>query len=202
MRILFCCGWALLLLTGTVPVTTYPTTQTQTKITIESAASHSLNSARNFYINSHRGNSFIRFRPNAPSVPQEITPAINKGILFNADTSLNGQWFLQPVLPSDTANGEFPSLKFNLTKKTFSGHTGCNTMQGSFQLTDSSFSFNDNLRLTRKVCSGYNEGAFLKNLFMANRYTIRDSVLTLWFDQTELSHWTRKPQRGLVIKSA
>lgn len=75
-------------------------------------------------------------------------------------------------------------------------------MNGSFVHTDSSFHFNDDLRVTKKVCTGYNEAAFLKNLFMANRYTIQDSVMTLWFNQTELSHWTRKPDRELKIKRA
>ncbi|MBO9631937.1 MAG: META domain-containing protein [Chitinophagaceae bacterium] len=143
-----------------------------------------------------------------------LMPGNSRGVAFNRyhpetgifqsgpDTSLNGEWFLQPALPSDTAAGQFPSINFNLKKKIFSGNTGCNTMNGSFVITDSSLHFNDNLRVTRKVCTGYNEAAFLKNLFMANRYTIEDSVMILWFNQTELSRWTRKPERELKIKKA
>lgn len=143
---------------------------------------------KNGLTDNNRGGAFARYHPEAAQQRK--------------DTSLNGQWFLQPALPADTATGEFPSLHFNLKKKTFSGNTGCNTMNGSFVITDSSFHFNDNLRVTRKVCTGYNEAAFLKNLLMANRYTITDSVMTLWFNQTELSRWTRKPDRELKIKKA
>ncbi|WP_127132599.1 META domain-containing protein [Pseudoflavitalea rhizosphaerae] len=121
---------------------------------------------------------------------------------YKPDTSLNGLWYLQPALPSDTATGTFPSLHFNLKTKKFSGNTGCNTMSGSFTLTDSSFQFNDNMQIGKKVCTGFNEAAFLKSLFMANRYTVEGPVMTLWFDQTKLSRWTRKPYKRPAIKKA
>lgn len=150
------------------------------------------------------GNSFRRFHPEKKII--QAVPLFHKTIKlsasYKADTILNGRWYLQPALPSDTAAGQFPSLNFNLKKKTFNGNTGCNSISGSFTITDSSFQFNDNIQLTKKMCTGYNEAAFLKSLFMSNRYTIEDSVLTFWFNQTELSRWTRKPQKGLLIKKA
>lgn len=206
MRTLLCCGVALLLLVGFMPaVINTSSTEHRLSYNSQQRANLSLNSIRYVYSNKVSGSSFRRFRPEPTPVKSKniylhyTAAVISYGII--ADTSLNGQWYLVPALPSDTAAGQFPALKFSLKNKTFSGHTGCNTMQGSFTLTDSSLHFNDNIKMTRKVCTGYNEAAFMKNLFMANRYTLRDSTLTLWFDQTELSHWTRKPQRGSKVQS-
>lgn len=117
-----------------------------------------------------------------------------------ADTSLNGEWFLQPVLASDTAAGKFPSIKFNVAKGTFTGHTGCNRMSGSFKRTDTSLTINENITLTKMACTGYNEAAFLKTLLNTNRYKREDDVLVLMFDQTQLSRWTRKPYRAPMSK--
>lgn len=111
-------------------------------------------------------------------------------------TTLGGLWYLQPILPSDTATGKIPTLDLNLKKSRFSGNTGCNTMHGEFWFsrTDSSLSFSDKMNMTRMSCPGYNEPAFIKSLRSAGRYRLRDGVLTLLSDDnTELSHWVRKP---------
>ena len=113
------------------------------------------------------------------------------------DTStLGGAWWLQPVLPSDTAAGKTPAMEFDLAKSRFSGNTGCNSMRGSFYFskTDSSLSFSDKIITTKMACPGYNEPAFMKSLRSAAHYRIRNGVLTLLGeDNTELSHWVRKP---------
>ena len=111
-------------------------------------------------------------------------------------TTLGGSWYLQPVLPSDTAAGKTPTLQLDLAKSRFSGNTGCNTMHGQFwfSTTDSSLSFSDKIAMTRMACPGYNEPAFLKSLKSANRYRLGNGTLTLiGDDRTELSHWIRKP---------
>ncbi len=117
-----------------------------------------------------------------------------------ADTTLNGEWFLMPVLASDTAAGKFPSIKFNIAKGTFTGNTGCNRMSGAFQRTDNSLIFSERIILTKMVCTGYNEAAFVTTLLSTNRYKREDSVLVLMFNQTDLSRWTRKPYRGPISK--
>jgi heat shock protein HslJ len=114
-------------------------------------------------------------------------------------TTLGGTWYLQPVLPSDTAAGKTPSLDFNLTKSRFLGNTGCNSMKGEFWFskTDSSLSFNEKIVTSKMACPGYNERAFIKSLLSAGRYRLRDGVLTLLSDDnTELSHWVRKPGKA------
>jgi heat shock protein HslJ len=114
-------------------------------------------------------------------------------------TTLGGLWYLQPTLPSDTAAGKIPTLDLNLDKSRFSGNTGCNRMHGEFWFskTDSSLSFSDRMNITKMSCPGYNEPAFIKSLRSAGRYRLRDGMLTLLSDNnTELSHWVRKPGVG------
>ena len=114
-------------------------------------------------------------------------------------TTLGGTWFLQPVLPSDSATGKLPTLVLNLDKSRFAGNTGCNNMHGEFWFskTDSSLSFSEKISTTKMACPGYNEPAFIKSLRSAGRYRLRNGVLTLLSDDnTELSHWVRKPGAG------
>ena len=114
-------------------------------------------------------------------------------------TTLGGTWFLQPMLPSDTATGKVPTLELNVDKSRFSGNTGCNNMHGEFWFskTDSSLSFSEKISTTKMACPGYNEPAFMKSLRSAGRFRLRNGVLTLLSDDnTELSHWVRQPGAG------
>lgn len=111
-------------------------------------------------------------------------------------TTLGGVWYLQPVLASDAATGKTPSLRLELSKKRFSGNTGCNNMSGKLWYSDkdSSLSFSDKITTTKMACPGYNEPSFLKSLQHANHYRLRDGILTLLAeDNSELSKWGRKP---------
>jgi heat shock protein HslJ len=128
------------------------------------------------------------------------TVAATASVMTSPDTTtLGGIWYLQPVLPSDTAAGKTPSLDLNLTKSRFTGNTGCNSMNGEFWFskTDSSLSFSEKIAASKMACQGYNERAFIKSLLSAGRYRLRDGVLTLLSDDnTELSHWVRKPGKA------
>ena len=111
-------------------------------------------------------------------------------------TVLDGPWYLQPVLASDTATGKLAALRLDCKKAHFTGNTGCNNMSGKFyySATDSSLSFNDKLITTKMACPGYNEKAFLKSLLLTTHYKLKNGVLTLLAeDNTELSRWERKP---------
>ncbi|WP_207511199.1 META domain-containing protein [Longitalea luteola] len=114
-------------------------------------------------------------------------------------TKLGGLWFLQPVLTSDTATGKIPRLELNLETKRFTGNTGCNNMNGSFDFTDSTLQFNQRIVTTKMACIGYNERAFLKNLLRTNSYKLQNGILILLFNQTEISRWTRKVAPKPVI---
>jgi heat shock protein HslJ len=111
-------------------------------------------------------------------------------------TSLGGPWYLQPVLPSDTATGKAAFFVLDVTKSRFSGNTGCNTMRGEFWYSknDSSLAFSDKIATTRMACPGYNEPAFMKSLKNTTHYRLRNNTLTLLAeDNSELSRWLRKP---------
>jgi heat shock protein HslJ len=112
-----------------------------------------------------------------------------------ADTAagLNGKWFLQPVLPSDTAAGKTPFIVFDESKHRFTGHTGCNNMSGRFRLSGKSLLIDSNIITTKMACPGYNEPAFIKSLLRTNGYKFDNGDLILLYDGTELSHWGRKP---------
>jgi heat shock protein HslJ len=105
--------------------------------------------------------------------------------------NLGGTWQLQPVLASDTATGRVPTISFDLTKHTFSGNTGCNEMRGIFRLKGDSLTFTEQIVATKMTCQGYNEKAFLDNLFNTNRYQIKEGVLQLMYNETILSKWVR-----------
>jgi heat shock protein HslJ len=111
-----------------------------------------------------------------------------------ADTgTLAGSWFLVAILPSDTAAGKVPNITFDLNAKTFTGHTGCNTMRGKFSGTDSTLQIDGQIITTKMACAGYNEDAFLKNLPKVNGFRFENGMLVLVDGTTELSRWTRQP---------
>jgi len=145
------------------------------------------------------GNKILT-RNNGDGTPVNAGKNIKKEL---ADTmSLNGQWFLQPLLSSDTAAGKIPVLHINLPAGTFSGNTGCNDMRGSFQKTDSSLVFSQNMSTTKMNCAGYDEAAFIRSLLRTNGYKFEKGMLILMFDATELSRWTRKPDRKIKMNKA
>jgi heat shock protein HslJ len=113
-------------------------------------------------------------------------------------TTLAGPWYLIPVLPSDTGAGRTPQLIIDLSKKTFTGNTGCNSMSGSFDYTDSSLVFNERIMMTKMACTGYNEQTFIKNLLRANRFRFEDSMMILMVEEQELSRWGRTPTKPPV----
>ena len=118
-------------------------------------------------------------------VPQNPAPA---------DTgTLAGTWYLVAILPSDTAAGKIPTITFNPSSKTFTGHTGCNNMRGKYNFSDSTIEIGQEIISTKMACPGYNEEGFLKNLPRANHYRFENGMMVLMADQTELSRWTRQP---------
>jgi len=123
---------------------------------------------------------------------QGAAPEKNAGNI--QDTTLEGIWVLQPVLASDTAAGKVPFINFSVQGGTFAGNTGCNSMRGSFLRHGDSLVFNQQVITTKMACQGYNEKAFLDNLFMVNSFKIEDGVLMLRNNQTVVSKWVRKLQ--------
>ncbi|WP_153798206.1 META domain-containing protein [Foetidibacter luteolus] len=124
--------------------------------------------------------------------------AVKAGLPIPGDTvqhkdtaTLDGRWVLQPVLASDTAAGHNPEIIFDLSKSSFAGNTGCNRMSGTFVQKADSLKFNEQVITTRMACQGYNEKAFLDNLFIVNRYRIENGVLMFMNNETVVSKWVR-----------
>lgn len=109
-----------------------------------------------------------------------------------------GDWYLQPVLPSDTATGHIPMLSFDIAKKKFKGFTGCNEMSGSFQASGDALSFDKEITTTRIACEGFNEKEFISNLLRVDHYQVKEGVLILLIDKTPISKWMRKTHRILA----
>jgi len=66
--------------------------------------------------------------------------------------------------------------------------------------SDTSLVFNEKIITTRMACAGYNEDAFIKSLLRTNKYKFDNGVLVLLFESTELSRWTRRPEKELKVK--
>ena len=147
------------------------------------------------------GNSQNISSKDSSKLQNESGQSLSSDSTQNQDTSLQGLWVLQPVLASDMAAGKLPSLNFNLAASSFSGSTGCNSMNGSFTLSGGSLIFNQQVITTKMACPGYNEKTFLDNLFLTNNFKIEDGVLMLKNNQTILSKWTRKREPKKLEKA-
>ena len=134
------------------------------------------------------------------------TAGVNNARFISCTTAvdsnkLDGKWFLQPVLPSDTATGRVPYIAFDVKKSRFSGNTGCNDMSGKVTILGKSLGFDSNIITTKKACPGYNEATFIKSLLLTNGYKFDNGVLVLLFDGTELSRWSRQLPRPRINRA-
>ncbi|MDP4131699.1 MAG: META domain-containing protein [Bacteroidota bacterium] len=128
-----------------------------------------------------------------PALQAQTTPGRYSG----RNATIQGKWYLRAVLSSDTSTGRVPEISFDLAGGHFTGNTGCNTMRGDFRISDSTLTIGGQIITTKMMCVGYNEAAFLKNLIRVNGYKIRNGMLVLMVDGSEVSRWSRK-----IIKPA
>lgn len=126
-----------------------------------------------------------------PPVHQPVTTTAAAMDNTIEDTALSGEWFLQPVLPSDTAAGILPYIVINARNNSYTGNNGCNKISGTFNISDSAITFTENNINTGITCPGYNEKEFMNSLKMVNNFSIEDSLLLLMHNQTVISRWLR-----------
>ncbi|BAV09751.1 hypothetical protein FLA_5804 [Filimonas lacunae] len=105
--------------------------------------------------------------------------------------SLEGKWYLQPELASDTSTGRIPEITFHASDGRFTGSTGCNRMSGTFIRKDDTLQFDSRIVSTRMACIGYNEKPFIDNLLRTNHFVIKGGILMLMYNETVLSKWVR-----------
>ncbi|MBV4359442.1 META domain-containing protein [Pinibacter aurantiacus] len=137
-------------------------------------------------------------RNNDTNVVMQTKYVNANNIGITTDSSLNGTWYLIPVLASDTAAGKFPFLTINLKKKQFTGNDGCNDISGTFVAAEDKLTFSDNIKGTKMECKGYDEKAFLHNFLLTSNYKIEDGILSLMNGKTVISKWSRKRAGGVV----
>ena len=114
------------------------------------------------------------------------------------ETKLSGEWWLLPVLPSDTVTGHIPNISFDLSKRKFKGFTGCNGMSGSFMVKGDALSFDKDIISTKIACEGFNEKDFIANLLRVDHYKIKDGILVLLIDKAPVAKWVRKTNKILT----
>ena len=114
------------------------------------------------------------------------------------ETKISGDWWLMPVLPSDTATGHIPNISFDIGKKKFKGFTGCNSMSGNFVIKGDALSFDKDIISTKIACEGFNEKDFLANLLRVDHYQLKEGVLILLIDKAPISKWMRRTNKMLT----
>jgi len=102
-----------------------------------------------------------------------------------------GKWRLIPAMPSDTAAGRIPVLKFMVQEERVTGNTGCNNFSGTFNIDKNNLTFNHDFVSTKMACPGYDEVTFEKNLLRTNNFEINGDTLVLKVNQIPLSYWIK-----------
>jgi len=102
------------------------------------------------------------------------------GTFINERYKLNDFWELNNLNGSElgprATAGHIPALQFDLTNNKVFGNTGCNRLNGTVDIENSSMSLSK-MATTRKACPGDLESRFLNALQKVDRYTIARLLL-------------------------
>lgn len=94
----------------------------------------------------------------------------------------NGAWELSKINGQNSAelySDKRPLLQFELSQNRFSGNTGCNSFNGSFQVSGNKLSFSQSMAMTKMMCPGNGEQVFLNALKSINNYQFDGNKLIL-----------------------
>lgn len=112
--------------------------------------------------------------------------------------TLAGSWQLDVIPnPNGTLDSLYPerkpSLSFDPVKKTFSGFTGCNTINGPLVADSNAISFKGDITMTLKACPGDGEPVFMENLKRINKFAVsrNGKELTLIQGDVALMHFVK-----------
>lgn len=105
------------------------------------------------------------------------------GDFVNSIYQLTGDWALtsilnQPIKESDYATG-LPTLHFNVIEKNVSGFTGCNRLNGNFEVNKQGMLKFLPLATTRMFCEGKGETSFLQAMDQVEQFRIEGDKLML-----------------------
>lgn len=112
---------------------------------------------------------------------------------------LTGNWELDLIpYPKGTLDSLYPqrkpSLSFTPTTMTFTGYSGCNSINGPLLADNNSISFKGDIAMTMMACPGEGEAVFLENLKRINKYAVSTDgrELTLIQGDIALMHFHKK----------
>jgi len=106
----------------------------------------------------------------------------------------NETWVLEQLNGEDFSDdfftGKLPSLTFGYDKK-ITGFSGCNNLNGTFSLDQETFQLNP-AAMTRKMCPGNGEAAFMDALNAADRLRMDGRDLVLLSGDNEVLRFFKK----------
>jgi len=111
---------------------------------------------------------------------------------------LNGTWELNYISGSRIAfDGLFPNkkptIKLEVTNKTVSGNSGCNSFNGPIKLDGNKISFADPMAMTRMMCQGDGETVFIQTLQKINAWAVNDdNTLNFIMGDIAMMRFTKK----------
>ena len=128
------------------------------------------------------------------NVVREDTSFSGCGNFINPKYKLNDFWTLKSIksteINSQNSERKIPALQFNLPEEKVYGNTGCNQLNGSISLEDSSLSFTK-IVTTKMACPGDTESRFMEALQQVEHYTIANARLLLMNKQDTLLTFER-----------
>ena len=105
---------------------------------------------------------------------------------------LKGYWELQMLFASASKWNKTPYLILDQKEQTFSGNSGCNTINGKFTTSGSFIAFDKNFTSTKMACADNSEKEFLSTLQKVNKYTAANDELELSQGEIVLMKFKRK----------
>lgn len=112
------------------------------------------------------------------------------------ENSLNGHWELNYIANQSASFNELyperkPFINMNDSNEKFNGNTGCNNFTGTLKRQDGQINFPEAMALTRMMCPGQGEQAFLNVLKKVNRFSLDHDTLTLLTGDIAVMRFTR-----------
>lgn len=105
--------------------------------------------------------------------------------------SLNGEWQLQTLFGTDAKWAKAPFIIIDQQEKSFKGNTGCNSISGKVEISESYIAFDKNFISTKMACISNYEKAFLSALLKVNKYVLNKADLELLQNEIVLMKFKR-----------
>jgi heat shock protein HslJ len=103
--------------------------------------------------------------------------------MFSPD-ALNGTWILEEIVGPEVGMDVLypdkkPTITFDVANLKINGNTGCNNFNGPFTVNGATLDLSAPLGMTRMMCPGNGEAAFVSILQQSTGWTVREESLRL-----------------------